>query len=198
MSTPGRVKNQGAHKPTLADSSEVFERIASFRNRGTIFFRPIRPDDAARLTDLFRSHSAQTVFYRYFSHLRNLSPEQVEKFVNPDYKNDAAIVGLEPEGRQRMLCVGRYFRDSVTNTAEIAITVHDDYQQHGIGTFLLHALIEIAGKHHIAGLTADVLADNHGMMRLLRSCAGQLGLKLQTDLQAGVYHVSFALPPVAP
>lgn len=163
---------------------------AWFGHHLNIFFRPIRHEDAPLLQEFFQSHSAQTILHRYFAPLRELSTEQISRFVDLDYSNDMAIIGLVPfQGRQRMLCVGRYFREPVANSAEIAITVHDDYQGRGIGTFLLRNLIRIACAHGIETLTADVMADNHAMMALLRKCSD----KLDISLDAGIYHVTFPI-----
>ena len=173
-------------------TAEVTEKgkKAWFGHHLDIFFRPIRHEDTALLREFFHSHSAQTILHRYFGPLRELSPEQISRFVDLDFSNDMAIIGLVPfEGRQRMLCVGRYYRNPGLNSAEIAITVHDDYQGHGIGTFLLRNLIRIARAHGIERLTADVMADNHAMMALLRKCSD----KLDVTLDAGIYHVTFPI-----
>ncbi|HUA67825.1 MAG TPA: GNAT family N-acetyltransferase [Candidatus Saccharimonadales bacterium] len=161
-----------------------------------VAFRAIKPGDAALLLELFRSHSKQTILFRYFSSLRELSADQVARFVNLDYQRDMAIVGLIPCGeRQRMICVGRYYLNPAINEAEFAITVHDDFQRRGMGTFLLRELVRVARAHHIAGFTADVLADNHGMINLVRHLTKKSRLPLTSDLEAGVYHLSFPLRP---
>jgi acetyltransferase len=165
-----------------------YETSARFKGHLEIFFRPIRAADADLLRELFRSHSKETILHRYFAPLGELSPEQMTSFVDLDYKKDMAIIGLVPfQDRQRMICVGRFFRDASVNSAEIAITVHDDYQRRGIGTFLLQTLIRAARDLHIETLTADVLSDNRAMMRLLRNCSNKLAI----TLDAGVYHIAF-------
>jgi GNAT superfamily N-acetyltransferase len=166
------------------------ERKVRFGDGLDIDFRRIRHDDAALLKEFFQSHSKETILHRYFAPLRELSADQIQKFVDLDYENDMAIVGLVPyQCRQRMLCVGRFYRDRSTNSAEIAITVHDDFQRRGVGAFLLRALIRIAHEYGIETLTADVLADNHAMMGLLRKYSSNL----EIGLEAGVYHVVFPL-----
>jgi RimJ/RimL family protein N-acetyltransferase/acyl CoA:acetate/3-ketoacid CoA transferase beta subunit len=156
-----------------------------------IFFRPIRPTDEALLKELFYSHSEETILNRYFSAIKRLPHDRVQQFVTLDYQNDMALVGLAPfEGRERMLCVGRYTRNRATNEAEVAITVHDDFQGRRIGKFLLRELMKIAAQNGISRFTADLFADNHRMMRLFQKATGQLEVHSEGD----ICHVRFDLP----
>ena len=54
--------------------------------------------------------------------------------------------------------MGSYYLDTKTNLAEVAFVVRDQWQNHGIGTFLLKHLMRIARRNGIRGFTAEVLA----------------------------------------
>ena len=87
---------------------DQYESSCRFKEGSLIHFRPIRPDDAALLLELFHSHSEQTLIHRYFIPLHELSHEMLERFVSVDYRNDMAIIGLIPfADREKMICVGR-------------------------------------------------------------------------------------------
>src|SRR5690349_9901198 len=75
------------------DRYEIFCR---FEECSLIHFRPIRPEDAALLLELFHSHSEQTLIHRYFIPLHELPHEMLERFVTIDYGQNMAIIGLIP------------------------------------------------------------------------------------------------------
>jgi RimJ/RimL family protein N-acetyltransferase len=185
--------NQIALPRGLQPYPKRHESTETFEDGVRVFFRPIQPTDEALLKELFYSHSEHTIFNRYFTHMQHLPHEQVQKFVTLDYHDDFALVGLVPhEGRERIICVGRYFRNPAGRDAEAAFTVHDDFQRHGIGSHLLKRLIFIARENGIAAFTADVLTDNHAMMRVFQKAAGTI----ESRLDGSVCHLRFELEKV--
>lgn len=174
----------------MAEYPRRFESAKTFGDL-KINFRPIRPTDEGLLKELFYSHSEETILNRYFTALKSLPHETVQKLVTLDYRNDMAIVGIAPfEAREKMLCVGRYIRNRATTEAEVAITVHDDYQGRGMGRYLLTQLMKIASENGITRFTADVLADNQRMMNIFQTATGKLSVKTEGN----ICHVRFDLP----
>lgn len=182
--------NQIALPPGLLPYPKKYETGATFKDGLKVHFRPIQPTDEMLLKELFYSHSEETILNRYLAHIRHLPHEQVQKFVTVDYHNDFALVGLIPyEGRERMICVGRYLRNPAGSDAEVAITVHDNFQNKGIGTFLAERLVKIAKENDITAFTASVLASNPAMLRVFRKVAQ----KMEAQSDSGVYQVRFKL-----
>jgi RimJ/RimL family protein N-acetyltransferase len=193
--TAPSIISPSADQIVLPPELKKYETSATFKDGLKIHFRPIQPQDETLLKELFYSHSEQTILHRYLAHIRYLSQTQVQKFVALDFRNDFALVGLVPhEGRERMICVGRYYRNPSGTDAEIAITVHDDFQHHDIGTFLVRTLVDIAREHGITAFTASVLADNSVMMHVFRKVAD----KIEAKLDSGVYCIRFEIEGKAP
>lgn len=158
-----------------------------------VLFRPLRPDDERALRDLFHSHSDETVYLRYGTALKRLSPKQVQQFVTLDYDQRMAIgafvapIDLPGADPDRLIGVARYDLDPATNLAESAFVVHDDFQGQGLGTQLLQLLMRYARSRRIAGFTAQVLARNARMMRVFaRSCS-----PMTSRLIDGNYEIEF-------
>jgi acyl CoA:acetate/3-ketoacid CoA transferase beta subunit/RimJ/RimL family protein N-acetyltransferase len=129
-----------------------------------ILFRPIHPTDERDMRDLFYELSEQSKFYRFMSHIKRVPRSQIEDFVYIDHRSEVTIVGVLKEAHgEDIIAVGSYYLDPKTNKAEVAFTVTDQWQRHGIGTFMLKHLARIARRTGISGFTAEVLSENKGM-----------------------------------
>ncbi|HJX37269.1 MAG TPA: GNAT family N-acetyltransferase [Anaerolineae bacterium] len=144
------------------------ETTVTFRGE-QVFFRPIKATDESMMQDFFYSLSDRSVYQRYFMMLRALPHQTVQAMTTIDYEREMAIVGVvRREGRERIVAVGRYglIGDS-SRLAEIAFTVRDDWQNIGIGSFLLNYLADIAARRGIEAFTAEILQSNGPMLAIL-------------------------------
>jgi acyl-CoA hydrolase/GNAT superfamily N-acetyltransferase len=144
------------------------ETTCVFRGE-TVFFRPIKATDESMMQDFFYSLSDRSIYQRYFTVLRVMPHQTVQAMTTIDYEREMAIVGVvHREGRERIVAVGRYglLRDS-SERAEMAFTVRDDYQNIGVGTFLLSYLAEIGVARGVKEFTAEVLESNSPMLAIL-------------------------------
>ncbi|MFZ1073370.1 MAG: GNAT family N-acetyltransferase [Verrucomicrobiia bacterium] len=160
-------------------------RTTYLLNDGTqLNFRPIHPTDEPRMRDLFYKLSEATIYYRFMSHQTRVSRHQIQDFVYIDHRNDVTIVGTLPEVYgEEIIVVGSYYLDQKTNLAEVAFVVGDDWQNHGIGTFLLKHLMRIARRNGIRGFTAEVLTENKPMQAVINKS----NCKIRSKLAGNVY-----------
>jgi len=144
------------------------EITVTFRGE-RVFFRPVKAIDESMMQDFFYTLSDRTIYQRYFSALRTMPHQTAQTMTTIDYEQEMAIVGLVvKEGRERIIAVGRYglVRES-SDVAEMAFTVRDDWQNIGIGTFLLQYLAQIGVQHGIGAFTAEILETNGPMLAIL-------------------------------
>lgn len=157
-------------------------------HRVTIRF--IRPDDAARLIELFDALTPETV-YRRFLHARAvLPPSEAARYAGVDGRERDALVACVPkrEGTPSIVGVARYAKQG-EEAAEGGLVVADAYQSRGLGTALLHRLIGLLRFRGFRYLRGSVLPENGRMLRLLRST----GRSLRIARDDGVYQTELDL-----
>ena len=74
---------------------------------------------------------------------------------------------MSERGTVRIICGARYVKLR-PGAAEIALTVHDDFQRRGLGAFLLKLLARLAQTEGLRWFEAEVLASNHKMLQLFK------------------------------
>jgi len=161
-------------------------------NDGTqVNFRPIHPTDLHAMKDLFYALSQETIYYRFMSRSKHIPRREIQNFVFINHRSDIAIVGTLPApSGEEIIAIGRYFLDDKTNYAEVAFVVRDDWQNKGIGTFLMRHLITIARRNGIAGFTAEVLRENRAMQRVFQKCEHRTTSMPHDDVVS--YRITFA------
>jgi acyl-CoA synthetase (NDP forming)/GNAT superfamily N-acetyltransferase len=133
---------------------------------GTIgLLRRISVSDRDDLASLHESLLVENVRLRFFTVSRLAAHEYVEHVVASCDEGSVLALGLWRQGH--LLGVGTAELVDA-RSAEIAFVVSDRYHGLGIGTLLLEHLAAAARAAGILLFTADVLADNASMLRVLK------------------------------
>jgi acetyltransferase len=160
------------------------------KDRSLITVRPIRPEDAGLLVELFNNLSERTIFFRFLRNLKSLPEEWVEHFTCLDYSRDVAMVASEKsESGERLLGVCRIMRPGDTTRGEIAVVVGDAWQGKGIGRILVVRSIEVAKELDITTIWGLVSAEN---ARVLETAA-RFGFSAKPDPEEGFVELEMNL-----
>jgi acyl-CoA synthetase (NDP forming)/GNAT superfamily N-acetyltransferase len=170
------------------DYLKEWEGDAVLSDGATVHVRPIRPDDGERLVALHGRLSKQSQYFRFFSPKPRLTDKEVDRFVNVDFVDRAALVATLGDD---IIGVARYDRWPGRNEAEVAFTVDDVHQGRGISTLLLEHLSAVARQRGITRFTAEVLPDNRPMLSVFR----RAGFEMTSRYNEGVVDVAFDIVP---
>jgi acetyltransferase len=156
-----------------------------------VFIRPIKPEDAPLLIDLFDTLSPTSIYYRFFGPLKALPHSMLVRFTQVDYDREIDLVALEElaEGKERMLATARVISDPDGKRAEFAILVGDPWQGKGVGARLLEKCLSIAKERGIETVWGVVLRENTGMIALGR----KLGFKASRTVAPGEFELTIEL-----
>ena len=170
---------------------EALETEFVARDGAAVQLRPVEPTDESLLQDLFYRLSERAIYLRFFSQLKAMPHRRAQELASVDYDTQLALVALVKEGeREAIVAVGRYYRIPATSDAECAFLVRDDWQDQGIGRYLVERLMAVARNRSITRFSADVLVENARMMHVFHKCAPG---PVQTTMEGGSYHLSFPL-----
>lgn len=155
-----------------------------------IVIRAIRPEDKQALRDGTDRLSELSRYRRFLSPHRSLTAAELTYFTEVDHHDHEALVAIDPATAVG-IGVARYIRSRVhPDSAELAVAVADDWQQHGVGTRLTEALADRARHEGIKRFTALMFADNTPMLHLIKS----LGVVHDMSVDQGIVELTVELP----
>ncbi len=160
-------------------------------NGEMVFLRPLRPEDASLYPDFLSKVTRFDLRLRFFSAIRELSPEMIDKLVHYDPKEAMAFVALDADGQ--LLGVVRLHDDERHETGEFAILLKSHLKGRGLGWLMMKHMISYAKGSGLKTVRGQVLADN---VTMLQMCA-ELGFHSTDDPdERGVKHVELPLTEV--
>ena len=155
-----------------------------------IFIRPIRPEDAQMMADLFGSLTPRSIYMRFFAMMKQLPPGMLARFTQIDYDREIALVALpEDERREQLLGVARVIMERDLEKAEFSVLVGDPWQGKGIGAELLKNCLRIARQRGIKTIWGHVLVENTQMLALGK----KLGFRIKKSSEPGAYELQIDL-----
>lgn len=168
--------------------SEIAERH-TFKNDTTVRFRALKPSDEEEMRRLFYRFSDEAIYYRYFTPIKTMPHAKMQSYVNVDYRDILSVVGLVgPPGQGRIIAEARFARHKDKPYVDVAFVVDADYQGLGIATYLFRMLARLARQRGARGMTADVLATNHAMLKVFEKS----GFPIRSRFEEGAYALTIS------
>jgi len=158
------------HHLVISPYPNHYEQRLAREDVGELLIRPVRPEDAPLVVELFGALSSQSIYYRFFQPKRVFKREMLQKqWATVDYRKNMSIVGLAQRGKHKeIVAIGSYYGEGESEHAEVAFLVREDYQGMGIGSYLLDILERIARVNKYKAFTATVMSENAAMLHVFR------------------------------
>ena len=137
----------------------------------TVEFRPLLPSDEFATRNFYYSLQESTIFYRFFNRRKVFSREMLQKqWASVDYHQNMTVVGIVQVGKHKEIVAIGSYGTAEDDVAEVAFVVKEEYQNMGLGTYLLKMLEKIARENKYNAFTAAVLNENKAMIRVFEKC----------------------------
>jgi acetate---CoA ligase (ADP-forming) len=167
-------------------------RDVILRDGSTLRLRPPHAGDLEAVLEFFGGLSQQSVYWRFHG-FPALIPATVEPFLDPDWEERGSLIGaLSGDAHaERIVALASFVRLRDPSCAEVAFTVADELQGHGVGTRLLEQLAEPAADAGISTFVAEVMPDNRAMLRVFEDA----GFAVSRRLEGGTTEVRLEIEP---
>ncbi|KKW68119.1 GCN5 family acetyltransferase [Lampropedia cohaerens] len=176
QASPGR-SGQYSHLAILPYPAR-YEQLWPLRGGGDYRVRPIHPDDAQALQALVRRLKPESRYFRFVSRMSELPPSMLAQFTLIDYDREMALCAVIDEEytdeqgqrreRERIIAVSRYITNPDQSSCEFSLVVDDEFTGQGLGSRMMHCIMDIARERGLQEIVGLVLTNNDGMLRLMR------------------------------
>jgi RimJ/RimL family protein N-acetyltransferase len=129
----------------------------------------ILPKNKKQISDGLKEMSSASIRNRFLGSKKEFSDKELEYLTTLDGWNHYALGIEECSGKCRGIAIIRMVRSSdFHQEAEVAITIIDEYQGKGLGTFLINLILLAALERGITRLSFTFLPQNLAIQKLIR------------------------------
>ncbi len=150
----------------IASYPKKYVATRKLKNETQVLLRPIKPEDEGRFNELFKSLSEETMRFRFFEIIKEMSHETLTRYCNLDYDREIAIVAELPNGDKKMIGAVRLIVEPNGRSGEFAVLVGDPWQGLGLGSKLIDYIVGIAKDMQLENIYGYVIANNYKMIKL--------------------------------
>ncbi len=121
---------------------------------------------------------------------RSFSEKEQHFFFDVDFVDHVVLIAVAKTDGNPRIVGGARFVVTEPGKAEVAFSVVDDYQGHGLGAVLMHHITAIAREAGIREFFAEVLSDNGPMLAVFEHS----GLITTVRREGATIHVAMRFP----
>lgn len=159
----------------IAAYPQKYVTARRLKNGVEVVLRPIKAEDEERFNELIKSLSAESMRFRFFEIIKEMSHDRLARYCNLDYDRQIAIVA-ELQDNKQIIGAGRVIAEPSRKSGEFAVLVADQWQGLGLGSRLMEYVISVGRDMRLERIFAYILSNNYKMLRL---CANK-GFKIET------------------
>jgi acetyltransferase len=133
-----------------------------------VFLHPVKPEDEKRFNEFLKSLSLESMRFRFFEIINEMSHEMLTRYCNLDYGREIAVVAELQEGSKPIIGAVRLILDPGRKSGEFAVLVGDKLQGLGLGSKLMDLLVEMGKDMRVDKIYGYVSANNYKMLQLCK------------------------------
>lgn len=159
-----------------------YEKTITLSDETQVLFRPELPTDTEMLWEMFSTLSEESLHFLFLPFTR----ERIEKWTSSINYGKAlpiqAVVQQTNKTRIEANASLVFFEASAfKHKAEFGITVHDHFQNKGLGTALTKFMLEIAKRKGLRKVSLKVATENSGAIHVYEKCGFKIEAKLEKE-----------------
>lgn len=144
----------------------------------TVRIRPSNKHDAELELEFLNRLSPELRSLRFLGLVQDANPEVIRELTSPDPRTAMALIALiSNEGQDQQIGAAHFRVNTKGDSCDCTVTVSEEWQKRGVGSLLMHHLIEAARVRGIRHMHAVAPVQNENS----HSLALRLGFERRQD-----------------